>query len=354
MAKLLKLSGLIDPHVHLRDPGATHKEDFTTGTAAALAGGITAAIDMPNNPEPTISLKALRKKMRIAKKKALVDYGFFFGASQEDNTDEFSKVENQCIGLKVYMDQTTGTLLVEDKKLLEKIFLTWPRQKPLLVHAEGKTLEKAIKIAHKVKRRLHCCHVSLASEVKMIKRAKEQALPITFEVTPQHLFLTENDAKRLGPYGRMKPPLRTKADVAFLWKNISLVDMIATDHAPHIREEKESSNPPYGVPGLETALALMLTAVHQGRLQLEDVKRLMFTGPTKLCSIEQSRNTYVEVDIDEEWIVHSNELKTKCHWSPFEGWKLRGRVKRVTIRGKLAYDSGKILVKPGFGRMICP
>lgn len=351
---IIKLPGLLDPHIHLRDPGATHKEDFTTGTAAALAGGITTLIDMPNNPEPTVSLEALKKKLAIAEKKALVDVGFHFGASQDDNTEEFSKVIDRVLGLKVYMGQTTGTLLVEDKKLLEKIFAVWPKEKPLLVHAEEKTLEKAIKIAQKTGRRIHCCHVSLSSEVKMIKRAKDAGLPVTFEVCPHHLFLTEDDVKNLGPYGRMKPPLRSKKDVEFLWRNIKFVDMIATDHAPHTRAEKEGDKPPYGVPGLETSLSLMLTAVYENRLTLNDVRRLMFDGPAKLYSFKQDKNTFIEVDLSENWIVQQNELKTKCRWSPFGDWRLRGRVKQVTIRGKLAYDSGRILVKPGFGKFIKP
>ncbi|MDO8503654.1 MAG: amidohydrolase family protein [bacterium] len=349
---LLKLPGLIDPHVHFREPGATHKEDFTTGSAAALSGGVVAVIDMPNNPTPTVDRLSLENKEEIAKNKSLCDYGFHFGASPNDNTSEFEKVKDRVAGLKVYMNQTTGNLLIEDDQLIEKVFAAWPKDKPLLVHAEEGTCEKALELAKKVGRRLHICHISLAHEIRLIKKAKEEGFPVTCEVTPHHLLLTQEDAKRLGPYGRMKPFLAGRTDVETLWENIDFIDMVATDHAPHTREEKESDTPPFGIPGLETAFPLMFTKVKEGRLQLQDLIRLMFDGPKKVFSIETAENTFIEVDPDEEYILSESDLKTKCGWSAFIGWKLRGGVKRVTIRGKLVYENGKILAKPGFGKPI--
>ncbi|TSC90173.1 MAG: carbamoyl-phosphate synthase / aspartate carbamoyltransferase / dihydroorotase [Microgenomates group bacterium Gr01-1014_5] len=347
---LKELPGLIDPHVHFRDPGGTHKEDFTTGSEAALAGGIVGIVDMPNNPEPTVSLEALQYKEQIARVKTLCDYGFHFGASPRDNTGEFEKVRDLVAGLKVYMNQTTGDLLIEDDRLIEKVFSVWPKDKPLLVHAEEGTCKRALEMARKTNRRLHICHISLASEIEMIKRAKQEGFPVTCEVTPHHLLLTNEDAVNLGPYGRMKPFLATRTDVEALWENLDSIDMIATDHAPHTKEEKESATPPFGVPGLETAFPLMYSKVVEGKLSLDDLVRLMFEGPKKVFSIKTDNNTFIEIDPDEEYVLTEKDLKTKCGWSAFMGWKLRGRIKRVTIRSSLVFENGQVLVKPGFGQ----
>lgn len=352
--KLLKLPGMIDVHTHLRDPGATDKEDFYTGTTAALSGGVTVICDMPNNPIPTISLKALKDKQKIASDKAVCDYGLIFGASQDDNTSEFKKVVQRTIALKVYMDQTTGTLLVERLGLLEKIFEMWESEKPIMVHAEDATLAKAISLAAVYKRHVHFCHVSLASEVELIKRAKEQKIKISAEVTPHHLFLTENDVKKLGPFGIMKPPLRTQRDQDALWKGIKdgTIDMIATDHAPHTLKEKKGAKPPFGVPGLETALTLLLSAYKQKRLTLNQVIKLYHDNPRKILNLPTQKNTYIMVDLDKKYELENKDLKTKCGWSPFAGWSLYGKVQEVVLRGKTVYKDGKILVKKGYGKNI--
>ena len=312
---LLKLPGLIDPHVHFREPGATHKEDFTTGSAAALSGGVVAVIDMPNNPTPTVDRLSLKNKEEIAKNKSLCDYGFHFGARPNDNTSEFEKVKDRVAGLKVYMNQTTGNLLIEDDQLIEKVFATWPKDKPLLVHAEEGTCEKALNIAKKLGRRLHICHISLASEIEMIKKAKAEGFPVTCEVTPHHLLLTQEDTKKLGPYGRMKPFLASKNDVETLWENIDFIDILATDHAPHTREEKESDTPPFGIPGLETAFPLMFTKVKEGKLKLEDLLRLMFDGPKKVFSIQTAENTYHSPVRDVSNIMRGLHYKPFCRVS---------------------------------------
>ena len=351
---LLRLPGMIDVHVHFRDPGATYKEDFFTGTSAALAGGVTMILDMPNNPLPTISNSALQQKEKIAKAKAVCDYGFVFGASQFDNTQEFKKVIPKVAALKVYMDQTTGTLLIENLKLLEKIFAKWESDKPIMVHAEAGTLAKAITLAYLYKRHLHCCHVSLQEEVELIKRAKEQGIKVTAEVTPHHLFLTDKDQKKLGPFGIMKPPLRSKGDVDALWRGIKkgVIDIVATDHAPHTKEEKEAGKPVFGVPGLETALPLLLNSVYEKRLNLDEVVKLYHDNPRKIFSLPKQPNTFIEVDLDNKWKIQNKNLQTKCGWSPFAGWKVYGKVASVVIRGKTVYKDGKIFSEPGNGRNV--
>lgn len=347
---MIILPGLIDPHVHLRDPGATHKEDFETGTKAALAGGIVTVLDMPNNVEPTINRQSLDKKKTRAQKKAVCDVGFIFGASQNDNTGEFKKVKDKVFGLKVYMDTTTGNLLLEKLDVLEKTFRSWNFNQPILVHAEDATLAKAIGLATLYKRQLHVCHLSQRSELELVIEAKRRGLPVTCEVTPHHLFLIEKDGERLGPYGKMKPPLRSKKDVEFLWKNIAAIDCLATDHAPHTKEEKESDNPPFGVPGLETSLPLMLMAVNEERVDIDDVIRLMHDGPRKIFGITTNKKTFVEVDWKKSYTVENKNLFTKCGWSPFAGMKVKGKVERVYIRGKKVFEGGEVLIRKGFGR----
>lgn len=352
--KTLKLPGMIDVHTHIRDPGAADKEDFYTGTCSALAGGVTLICDMPNNPIPTISYNALKDKEKIANSKAVCDFGLIFGASQDDNTSEFKKVIPKVVALKVYMDQTTGTLLIEHLGLLEKIFASWESKKPIMVHAEDATLAKALSLASLYKRHVHFCHVSLATEVAFIKRAKQNGIKVSAEVTPHHLFLTEKDVKKLGPFGIMKPPLRSQKDVDSLWKGIKegIIDMVATDHAPHTLKEKKSNKPPYGVTGLETALPLLLNAYKERRLTLDEVIKLYHKNPRKLFHLPKQKNTYIEVDMERKYEIKNENLKTKCKWSPFNGTKVYGKINTVVLRGKKVYKEGKILVQKGFGKNI--
>lgn len=353
---MIKLPGLIDTHVHLREPGAVQKEDFESGTKAAIAGGYTCVLDMPNNPEPTITPAALDKKIQLASGRIYSDVGFHFGATL-DSIQYFNQVKSKVFGLKVYMNHTTGTLLQEDSQILQAIFGSWPKEKVLMIHAEGETLKKAIQLAKENGNRLHACHVSQAMEVEIVKQAKSDGLPLTCEVTCHHLFLTVEDQKRLGPYGIMRPPLATKEDQQALWKGIKegTVDIIASDHAPHTKKEKLTiEKTPNGVPGLETTLPLLLTAVNENKLTLDDVIRLCHRNPAKIFNIPVDENTYVEVDPDEQYTIYDKLLQTKCGWTPFSGMLVKGKVKRVYIRGEKVFEDGQILTKPGSGRIIQP
>jgi len=350
MTKIIKIPGIVDTHVHLRDPGATHKEDFYTGTCAALAGGVTAIIDMPNNPQPTISLKAIIRKKKIAAKKCVCDYGFHFGADNK-NWLLHPKAAKKTYGIKVFMDQTTGPLLVTDLKILENHFLNWPKDKPLMVHAEDATLAKAIGLAMTYDKWLHVCHLNKEAELELVAKAKKKGACITVETCPHYLCLTDKEDKLLWPFSKMRPPLATKKDVQALWKGIELglIDTIATDHAPHTIQEKKSSEAPCGVPGLETSLSLMLNAVNQRKLSLKKLINLMSVNPGKLFNIKQ-KNSWVEVNINKSWKVDNKKLFTKCGWSLFDGWKLKGKVVKVFIRGKKVFEDGEVLVKKGFGK----
>ena len=352
MSKIITLPGLIDTHVHLREPGATQKEDFQTGTKAAIAGGFTQVLDMPNNPIATINPEALSSKKKLAEGRVYCDIGFHFGAS-ESSVQYFPQVAEQVFGLKVYMNQTTGDLLMSDDQVLEKVFSSWPKEKVLMVHAEGETLEKAISLAKRFGNKqslrsgdlkLHVCHVSLKREIELIKAAKAEGMKISCEVACHHLFLKDTDVERLGSYGMMKPPLESKEDQEVLWQAVidGTIDIVASDHAPHTREEKMGEKPMFGVPGLETTLPLLLTAVNDGRLSLDRLIELTHTNPKRIFSLPEQENTFVEVDPAIPYTLNAERLFTKCGWTPFNGMEVTGRVKKVVLREQLVYDGQNI------------
>ncbi|MEW6610387.1 MAG: amidohydrolase family protein [Patescibacteria group bacterium] len=352
MSHVIRLPGMMDMHVHLREPGLSYKEDWRTGTSAAVAGGVVAVVDMPNTNPPTITADALTEKEHIAHEKAFCDYGFYFG-SDGNNIGEFNRVYDRVCGLKIYLDETTGSLLIQDEEKLEAIFKAWPRGKPILVHAEGEPLEYLIALAEKNYQKLHCCHIATKCDIEAITQAKRKGISLTCEVTPHHLFLTKEDAARLGAFAMMKPELGTEEDQQALWAHIKkgTVDCIATDHAPHTKQEKESSCPPMGVPGLETALPLLCTAAEEGKLTHDDIIRLTNTNPCRILGIRPAGQTYVEVETDVYYQLDETKLKTKCGWSPFTGITLNARVVRTVIRGVEVYNNGKITGKGGVGKI---
>lgn len=365
---MITIPGLLDVHTHLRTPGQTHKEDFYTGTCAAAAGGFTQIVDMPNNTIPITTAELLDEKIKLATGQAVVDTGFHFGSVGDsradkragrpfgtlgDNVQEFEKVKKQVFGLKLYLNETTGNFLI-DKETLSKIFKFWPEDAgPILVHAEDDAVSEVIKNVEETGKHAHFCHISLRSDLEQIMAAQEKNLPVTCGVTPHHLFLTQEDSKKLGPFGKMKPYLKSPKDVQFFWDNLGQINIIESDHAPHTTEEKNGENPPFGVPGLETTLPLLLTAVHEGKLQVKDIIRLCHDNPKRIFKLPD-QDAIVEIDMDEEYVLKNEDLFTKCGWSPFNGWRMKGRVKKVTIRGSVVFENGTITVGPGFGQVIKP
>ena len=352
MGKLLRLPGLIDIHVHLRDPGQTHKEDFLTGTSAALAGGVTTVFDMPNNKEPIFSYGRLKEKIEIAKRKAVCDWGLYFGTDGQ-NIKEFEKVVDKVVGLKVYLNLTTGKILIENEKLVEKVFKYWPKNKIIVVHAEGEKIDLAIGLCKKYNNKIHITHISNRQDLDKILEAKLKKIPVTCDVTINHLFLDKHDADFYKDLLVMKPSLQNEDEVDYLWENLPRIDCIATDHAPHLASEKRSFDPPTGVTGVETMLPLLLTAVKQKRLTIKEIVRLTNTDPQIIFGYKQDKNTYVELDPEEEYKIGNKRLFTKCGWSPYHGWKVYGKVKKVILRGEKVFEEGKVLIKPGFGLNIC-
>lgn len=346
-----RLPGLIDPHVHLREPGGTHKEDYATGTAAALAGGITTVLDMPNTYPPTTDAGLLAEKRALAAANARCDVGLYLGASR-DNATQGAAAAAAAAGLKIYVNETYGPLRIDNLATLMAHFQAWPKSKPIAVHAEGLTVAQVIGLGLLYGQRVHFCHVSRKAEIELIAHAKQKGARITCEVTPHHLFLTEADADRLGPFGQMRPPLATLYDQIALWAHLDFVDCIATDHAPHTVDEKRGAQPPPGVPGLETMLPLMLTAVAEKRLSLERLIELTVTNPARIFGLPVQPETWVEVEIGTTWEIPEKGLFTKCGWTPFAGMPVQGRVLRTYLRGALAYAEGSILAKPGQGRVL--
>jgi dihydroorotase len=341
----IKYPGLIDVHVHLRDPGATHKEDFYTGSRAAVKGGFTFIIDMPNNATPTITPERLDEKVALAKEKAVCDIAFHYGTNGH-NTETFSAVWDrpEVFGLKIYCNHTTGEMLIEDRPLLEGVFKAWNNSKPILVHAEGPQLEMAIAIAKTYNRRLHVCHISQAIEVDMVREAKKSGQTITAGVCPHHLFMTGELRETMKGYAMMKPPLGTIKDQEGLWQGLNdgTIDMVETDHAPHTREEKEQEKPAFGVPGLETAVGLLGKAIKEKKMPLELFQKLLFDNPKKVFNIPDQIDTFVEIDFDKSYIVQP-PYETKCAWTPFEGWELFGSIETVTFKGKKLIENNKFI-----------
>jgi carbamoyl-phosphate synthase/aspartate carbamoyltransferase/dihydroorotase len=353
MSNIHRFPGLIDTHVHLREPGSMQKEDFESGTKAAIAGGYTAIIDMPNNPDSIVTPQLLQDKIDRAEGRISCDLGFHFGGALMATT-YFNEVKAKVFALKVYMNHTTGNLLIEDDSELDVIFSKWPKEKILMVHAEGETLEKAVSLAKKYGNKLHACHVSLKREIEYIKSLKAEGFPITCEVTAHHLFLNQHDADRLGAYGFMKPNLASQEDVQSLWDNLDTIDIIASDHAPHTKDEKDLGNPPpFGVPGLETTLSLLVNAFHEGKLSLERIQALTHDTPKKLFNVPTQENTYVEVDLDQEFMIKNSDVISKCGWTPFEGMTVKGKIVKVILRGQVVFSDGKI-VAPPTGKTMTP
>jgi carbamoyl-phosphate synthase / aspartate carbamoyltransferase / dihydroorotase len=353
----MRLPGLIDPHVHLREPGATHKEDWDTGTSTALAGGVTMVLAMPNTRPPIFDAATLDLALEAARLKARCDHAQFLGAGP-DNTDwgAHPGLPARAAGLKMYLDSTFGQLRLDDMTLWQQHFHRWPRELPIVAHSENRSMAAVILMAAIYDRPVHIAHISLKEEVLLIKAAKERGIKVTCEVCPHHLFLSREDIPAVSQghpgCGEVRPRLATKEDVNTLWKNLEVIDCFASDHAPHTLAEKDGENPPPGFPGLETMLPLLLTAVEAGHLTVDDLILRMYTNPRKIFSLPEQPETWIEVDENAAYEIKASEMHSRCGWTPFEGWKVKGRVRRVVLRGIEACKDGEILAIPGFGNNV--
>lgn len=355
--KMIRIPGLIDVHVHMREPGGSHKEDWASGTASALAGGVTMVLAMPNTNPPVFDRASLATALSAAKKGARCDYAQFIGAGPE-NAAQLPQLASKVAGLKMYLDMTYGNLRLDDMSLWRPHFEKWSSDYPIVAHSERQTMAAAILFAAMYDRSIHIAHVSSREEILTIRAAKEKGFKVTCEVAPHHLFLSAEDFPKLSEEGKypgrveVRPVLATAQDVQALWDNLDVIDCFATDHAPHTLSEKDGEHPPPGFPGLETALPLLLTAVNQGKLTLEDVVTRMVDNPLKIFHIPIQPDTWVEIDPTAAHTIQNSHLFTKCGWTPFDGWKVRGKVNQVVLRGETVYKNGEVLAKPGYGRNV--
>jgi len=366
------LPGLIDVHVHFREPGFTWKENWSTGSKAAAHGGITHVMDMPNTDPPTTTIMNIIEKRELAKK-SVVNFGIYAGILKE-NIDNIKDLANYCDAFKVYMSESTGGLKLDDKVLLTKTFYNISMiNKVVCVHAENQVINEhflrlyrkstdpfeysfarpvesevtaikdAIEIARQTKVKLHVCHVTTKEGLNLIRKAKKD-VDITCETCPHYLFMTQYDMKEKGTLAKINPPLRTKEDQIALWKGISnrTIDILASDHAPHTMQEKLQDIwlAPSGVPGVETTLQLMLNAVNKKMIRLERLVELMHDNPAKRFGltnygIEVGKNAnFTVIDLKKEWKISNDDLLTKCKWSPYEGWKGKGMPIMTIVNGK--------------------
>ena len=357
---MIKLPGLVDPHVHVREPGQTYKEDWDTATQSALAGGITMLLAMPNTKPPVFDDSTLDLALAAAKSKARCDYAQFLGAGP-DNAEIAASLAPRAAGLKMYLDSTFGELRLDDMSLWMPHFEKFPKNMPIVLHSESRTMAAGILFAAIYDRPVHIAHISLKEEVMLIKAAKDRGIKVTCEVCPHHLFLKssspifgEKEGGQGEGWGRkeVRPRLATQEDVDALWANLDVIDCFATDHAPHTLEEKDNNNPPPGFPGLETILPLLLTAVTESWLTIPDIIEKMHTNPKRIFNLPDQPETWVEVEENAAYEIHAADLHYRCGWTPFEGWQVQGRVRRVVLRGEEAYRDGIVMAEKGFGKNV--
>jgi len=359
VGKKLIMPGIIDVHTHMREPGVTYKEDFETGSHACAKAGVTTFYDMPNTIPTTTTLENLMEKKKLASEKSIVNFGLHFGGSKNDNIEEIKKVlKNREVNtVKIFMNVSTGEMLIEDDEILAKVF---ENSKLVLVHAENEMIDKAIELNKNYGSGLYVCHIPSAEEMKKVIDAKKNSKvntkehPVYAEVTPHHLFLNteiRESTERNKMLLRMKPELREKSDNEFLWEAINRgeVDTIGTDHAPHLISEKLEKIT-FGMPGVETSLALMINAYNEGKISLEMIQKLMCENPAKIMKIEKRGKLQegyfadiIVVDPKKEWIVGVDDtIESKCGWTPYENWKLKGKNTMTIINGKIVYQNRKI------------
>ena len=381
------LPGVIDSQVHFREPGLEHKEDLASGTAAAALGGVVAVFEMPNTSPSTLSADDLADKLQRAKGRTWVDHAFFMGAAAE-NADELGELERLpgCCGVKIFMGSSTGSLLVDDREVLDRVLANGRRR--VAVHAEDEArlrerldlvrdagdvslhphwrdVETAVLATRRLLatarghgRRIHVLHVTTADEVPLLAANKDIA---TMEVTPQHLTLTAPDCyEEWGTLAQMNPPIRGAEHREALWKALrdGVVDVIGSDHAPHTREEKARPHPtsPSGLPGVQTLVPLMLDHVAAGRLSLTRFIDLTSAGPARIFGIAGKGRIargydadFTVVDLKKEWQITADWLAYKCGWSPFEGRRITGQPKATIIRGQVVMRDGELQGQPGGG-----
>ena len=376
------LPGIIDTQVHFREPGSTDAEDLERGSRAAVLGGGTALFEMPNTNPPTSNLVEFDKKLQAAKNRMHSNYAFYFGATP-DNTDQLAKLKDVegCCGVKLFAGSSTGNLLVDKEADIEKVISSSDRivsihsedediiklRKKFIKkgevhsHAEWRNVEVAmsstrrvVKIAERYNKKIHVLHVTTRDEVDFLAMHKKN---VTFETTPQHLTMYAPDCyDKLGTYAQMNPPLRTKEHYDRLWLAIknNIVDVLGSDHAPHLKEnkDKEYPNSPSGMPGVQTIFPVMLDHVNNGKLTLQQLINLMCENPCKIFGIKNKgylKEGYdadlTIADMNKEVVIKNEMIASKCGWTPFNNYKVTGFPVATIVNGHLVMSEGKVIME---------
>ena len=380
---LIVLPGCIDTQVHFREPGSTDAEDLKSGSKAAILGGITAVFEMPNTNPPTSNLIEFQKKIDLAKNRMFTNHAFYFGATP-DNSNELSNLKNLvgCCGVKLFAGSSTGDLLVDKEKDIEKIFEH--TSKVVAVHSEDEEIlntnkklikdgdvhshpvwrseecaisstRRIVRIAERYKKKAHILHITTKQEIDFLSQHKGN---ITFEITPQHLTILAPDCyDKLGTYAQMNPPIRDKSHYDRLWYGVrnNLNDTIGSDHAPHLKENKEKIYPssPSGMPGVQTLLPIMLNHVNDGKLTIKQLIRLICENPIKIFNIKDKgfiRESFdadlTIIDMNKISTIDNNNIASKCGWTPFHGKKVKGFPVYTIVNGITKMKNGSILGEP--------
>ncbi|NVM03142.1 MAG: dihydroorotase family protein [Candidatus Helarchaeota archaeon] len=392
----LILPGIIDVHVHLRDLDLSYKEDFLTGTRAALAGGITTVLDMPNTKPRTDTPEKFKLKLKKAANKIVCNAGFY-SAIPENFQDILKITKLGAMGFKIYPDHPYSNFDFANDEQLDSLFKILKKTKlPIVVHAEKKdtkelikkykeekytdieaflkahdfysetsTVDRCINLIKQNGIKLHFAHISTSESVRRIIEAKSSGINFSLEITPHHLILDSDSLQTQKTFSKMVPPLRKKGDRDALWDGINsgFVDIIATDHAPHSLTEKKSNflEAPSGIPGLETLLPLMLTHINKERITLAKFVELSSRNPAKIFNLQgkgklsnKSDADLVVVDLKEKFKINSENFFSKAHHSPFDGFEVQGIPIMTILNGELVMDHGEILAKAGTGSIIKP
>ena len=380
------IPGIIDDQVHFREPGLTHKANIATESKAAIAGGITSFIEMPNTVPQATTQKLLEEKFEIAAKTSYANYSFMMGGTN-DNLEELLKTNPKNVaGIKLFLGSSTGSMLVDNEDVLEKIFSS--TKMLIAVHCEDEdtikanlekylnefgedipielhpkirsekacylSSSKAIELAKKTGARLHVFHLSTAKETELFSnKLPVEKKQITAEVCVHHLWFSEQDYAKKGTFIKWNPAIKTETDREGLWKALlnDTIDVIATDHAPHTVEEKKQvyTKAPSGGPLVQHALPAMLTAYRQGKISIEKIVEKMCHNPAKIFKINKrgfiKKGFYADlvlVDIASPWTVTKDNILYKCGWSPFEGNSFQSKITHTFVNGKLVYNNGNL------------
>jgi len=392
----LALPGLIDVHVHLRGQRQAYEEDFFTGTAAAVAGGITLVLDMPNNEPVTMDSVSLRERVRVAERSIVANVGFF--SAFPESLDEIGRVVDEgAMAFKLYLTAQIGGVDVDDDEALLHTFPKVSEAKvPVAVHAEdkktieatvaveqklghrdveaylkahtpeveAKAVERILKVASKSDVQIHFCHISSKKAVTLIQNARKNGRRISCEITPHHLLLTSEDLKQQGALLLTAPPVRSRNIVDALWSAVKngQIDILASDHAPHLIEEKKGKSiwdVKPGIPGLETLLPLLLTKVNEGQLSVKDLVRLTAEKPAEVFRLrgygflEEDYNANITVvDLHREGKINASKFHSKAKYSPFDGWRVKGVPVKTFVNGRLVMDEGEVVSEAGVGSVL--